>query len=466
MHNRTLRSPRQVARAFLTTPTRLLAAIFVLAGCSDAMAPGSISENNSTETHSRADRTQSATQAAEARSIRIAGQLPGFGGYYFDSDGNLVAYLTDLRQAGTARALLEPLLRGRIADAGQKRSARPEVQFREGRYDFPQLAGWRDRMLGPVLDLEGVVFLDLDEAANRLAVGVDRARFASTQQAVGRLLADLGIPLASTIYVTASAQQGFASSAKSSVSASSTGTLQSYTGDLIAGVQIKPNGLGECTLGPVLQLNGVTRFLTNSHCSPYFWATDRNDMYMPTDWGAFIGEEYYDKGGDSCGFLSSRLCRQSDMAVYTVRVSERRGNIARTTGFAEGSWGVGSIEIDQNNPLFKIVAAEYNHPAVGDLLNKVGRSTGWTRGIVSRTCVERKTDYSDRILRCQDHVYMGAAFGDSGSPVFKVNSDGTAILYGMLWGFDSSTGEVIYGGVLNIHQDLGLSTNMVVTAPY
>ena len=61
---------------------------------------------------------------------------------------------------------------------------------------------------------------------------------------------------------------------------------------------------------------------------------------------------------------------------------------------------------------------------------------------------------------------MGAAFGDSGSPVFKVNSDGTAILYGMLWGFDSSTGEVIYGGVLNIHQDLGLSTNMVVTAPY
>lgn len=64
---------------------------------------------------------QCAERPAESRSFRLARQIPAFGGFSFDDNGNLVAYVTDMTQAERVRASLEPVLRERTTAVGERR---------------------------------------------------------------------------------------------------------------------------------------------------------------------------------------------------------------------------------------------------------------------------------------------------------------------------------------------------------
>ena len=80
-------------------------------------------------------------------------------------------------------------------------------------------------------------------------------------------------------------------------------------------------------------------------------------------------------------------------------------------------------------------------PIVGQTLNKVGRTTGWTRGTVSATCVNTNVFGTNITQLCQGFVNAGVAGGDSGSPVFRVTNapaSGDVSLYGILWGGTSA----------------------------
>ncbi|MBV9775216.1 MAG: hypothetical protein JO040_14780, partial [Gemmatimonadetes bacterium] len=101
--------------------------------------------------------------------VRVQRQLPGFGGYYFDANGDLVVLLTDPAQEPAARALLAGVAADRPRGPG---SAGPAtIRVRRAEFDFATLQGWHER-LNSVLRLEGVSFLDTDEMANRVTVGV------------------------------------------------------------------------------------------------------------------------------------------------------------------------------------------------------------------------------------------------------------------------------------------------------
>ena len=125
------------------------------------------------------------------------------------------------------------------------------------------------------------------------------------------------------------------------------------------------------------------------------------------------------------------------------------GAIAKTTGFNNGSLNIaGQFTITGDG-----VAA------VGDAANKVGRTTGWTQGTVTRTCVDTGVSGSNIVLLCQGFVENDKAQivggGDSGSPVFRIDGGDNVTLLGNLWGGNSSNTLFVYSPIANIESELG-----------
>ena len=89
-------------------------------------------------------------------------------------------------------------------------------------------------------------------------------------------------------------------------------------------------------------------------------------------------------------------------------------------------------------PYFVVSGAEVS--LMGDRVEKVGFSSGWTAGLVTRTCVWMIVEH--RAYPCLDHVELEAAPGDSGGPVFALNNDGTVNARGLLMAGDSA-GQVV-----------------------
>jgi hypothetical protein len=98
---------------------------------------------------------------------------------------------------------------------------------------------------------------------------------------------------------------------------------------------------------------------------------------------------------------------------------------------------------------------------VGQTGNKVGGATGWTQGIVTRTCVNTGVSASNIVLLCQDFVENTVQIvnsGDSGSPVFRINAGDSVTLLGNLWGGNSSGTLFVYSPIANIERELGALT--------
>lgn len=164
-----------------------------------------------------------------------------------------------------------------------------------------------------------------------------------------------------------------------------------------------------------------------------------------------IGQEIRDPvyfTGGACP--AGRRCRYSDSAFARVphpsgpAVSVSRGFIARPT-----SVNTGALTINHTTPHFRVVA-ETSRPVVGETLNKVGRTTGWTRGTVPATCVNINVAGTNITQLCQDFVNARVAGGDSGSPVFRVTNapaSGDVRLYGVLWGGTSAGTQFVFSAI-------------------
>src|SRR5436853_1526487 len=88
---------------------------------------------------------------------RLVATVPGFGGLYLDETGRAAVYLRDVRQRAAADTVL---------------AAYRPIRVLHGEYTYKELGGWFERLSPEVLGLFGVVLVDLDEAKNRLLVGV------------------------------------------------------------------------------------------------------------------------------------------------------------------------------------------------------------------------------------------------------------------------------------------------------
>jgi hypothetical protein len=120
--------------------------------------------------------------------LRVERAAPGFGGMFIDRDSRLTVYLMDGAQLPAARAAIESVFGQAIIPAAGLRAA-------AGQYTVSQLAAWTQQA-ARVMELPGVTLVDLDEARNRVAIGVDHR---SRTQAVQQVLRSMNIPLAAVV---------------------------------------------------------------------------------------------------------------------------------------------------------------------------------------------------------------------------------------------------------------------------
>jgi hypothetical protein len=300
----------------------------------------------------------------------------------------------------------------------------------------PDFALQHQRMRG-LFEIAGVVFTDADETTGRLVVGVmDRG----VDGLIRARLPQLGV--ASQLVDIVETEPIFA-----------VATLRDRHRPVMAGVQIRFSQY-VCSLGYPALREGVQGFVTASHCSTNQGTVDGTSYYQPLNQVAneFIGTETVDPAyrrnvGDC---PRGRKCRYSDanFSLGDPGVAFSLGKIARTTGANNGS-----LQIDGEFSISGEGAA-----TVGSTANKVGRTTGWTQGTVTRTCTDTGVSGTNIVLLCQDFVESSVqlvAGGDSGSPTFRINSSGSVTLLGNLWGGNSSGTLFVYSPVASVKQELG-----------
>ena len=307
--------------------------------------------------------------------------------------------------------------------SGSHAQSRQALEVRHGR-------------LLPLFELAGVVFTDADETSGRIIVGVlDR----DVEGLVRGQLARLGVSSESVDIVETEPIARVA-------------TLRDKVRPIVAGLQIRFSQY-VCSLGFNAALESTAGYVTASHCSTSQGTVDGTEYYQPLNRvpEEFIGTEVADpaffRGG---GCPRGRKCRYSDsnFSAGDSAVGFMMGAIARTTGPNNGSLEiVGEFSISGEGAAL-----------VGQTANKVGRTTGWTQGQVTRTCVNTGVSGSNIVLLCQDFVENNrqiVAGGDSGSPVFRINSSGRVTLLGNLWGGNSSGTLFVYSPIANIERELG-----------
>lgn len=410
-------------------------------------------------------------RAEEVEFFELEREMPGFGGYYYDRDGNLVAVLRDPGQGERARVRLEPKMNlHRDKAAPERRAPRGRVVTHQGKYAFSELARWRDLLTDSVLThVAGVEFTDADERQNRVVVGV---RDAAAQGTVRPVLNRLGIPgdavqfevtggtqIKEHVYTGPRLPSGSAS--LNAATGRITGTLRSQDLAPMGGMQVDWNpyasssldGWTFCTLGFMTTYLGKTAGVTNAHCSADRGRLD-NSAYKYK--GKYLGDELKDpEFGNNCDWMVWQGCKNADANIFGAADAHAAiGYIARPQYFHIGAHDdVQFVVIDTLNPHFEITST--GDTRTGTLVDKVGVRTGWTYGVVERTCVDVSTNANTK-FRCQHLAKYASDNGDSGSPVFYWNGS-TVQFLGIHWGSGWNWGEMYsyYSPDGRIFQDLG-----------
>jgi hypothetical protein len=433
--------------------TWLAAAVLLAAACSDGsnpVAPPQVPDD--------AALRPGTLQQGTDDPVSLARGVRGFGGFFLDPQGQPVVYLTDPAELDAAASALEPFLAARGLD-------RARLQVRRADYDYASLESWFDAVSPEALALPGAVFADLDEASNRIRIGIVRGGSAAE---LHRSLAALHVPDQAVVVQESAPIRQLA-------------TLQERVRPVQGGLMIDFI-LGLCSLGFNALRSNQLSFITASHCTWAQGGVEGTIWYQHT-WldftgadntiGSEVDDPVYFSGGKKRGPRGSgsacprnRVCRYSDASrgLYAIPAADvALGKIARTTG----ENAVNDIELTGSFTITAEHASELF--AIGSTVHKVGMTTGWTSTAVTATCANVNIDGTSITQLCQTLAGLEGAGhpvvvgpGDSGSPVFIKTGDATITLAGILWGGTPEGGLLAFSPLKNVQQELG---DLVVVAP-
>ena len=363
-------------------------------------------------------------------------QVPGFGGFFLDASGEPTIYLA----RGVSRAPAEHALSAYMAARGLSAAA---LHVREARYGWQQLQRWQDAATNGAFSVNGTVYVDNDETTNRVRIGVENIGTAGQVRAAA---ARLGVPVDAVIVDQVAPIVQVAS-------------LQNVVDRPVrAGVQINFPGF-LCSVGFNATSGGQKSFITASHCTTRQGGVENTPYYQPLQSvdGTVIAREVADPAYTrGAGCPGGRTCRYSDAsrAAYVNGANQALGVIARTSGANNGSLEiVGSFAITSDD-----CTTLGGCLIVGNTVNKVGRTTGWTSGAITNTCVNTGVQGTRIVQLCQTFVSAGVGGGDSGSDVFQITSSPNVKLAGVLWGGSSSGNQFVYSPFANVVKELGALT--------
>jgi hypothetical protein len=397
----------------LALPALAAAAALIAGACSESapMDPRNASED--IQLFGKAENPAAhVDNTYDAQLARIAMAVPGYGGHFYDETGALNVVMTAAAQTQSASAVRRTL-GGELASLGVDLAAQP-LRMVPGQYDFAELHAMHQQV-APVLSLGGVVYTDAQERTNRIEIGVENA---AAEAAVLQMLAMMRFPTDAVEIRTGVEPVEYMQ------------TLQQRVRPVAGGLQINFPGF-ICTLGANVrspQVPSVHGFITNSHCTNNQWdgAAGNTPYAQPSGVATCpagdncIGYEEFDApfftNAQNPICPVGRRCRWSDAAGarYLPGIENVFARIYRTTG-------VGSLVIDQANPFYNIVAEAPTNVAVGDSVFKVGRTTGFTRGVTTNSCVNFNIGSQDHYL-CHDWVTGPSGSvggGDSGSATWS-----------------------------------------------
>jgi hypothetical protein len=308
------------------------------------------------------------------------------------------------------------------------------------------------RISPDVMSLPGTVFSDNDERIGKVVIGVsDVGAARGVQNAMARLgvaAGDYEVELTQPVEFKATLQNARFSSG-------------------VAGMQVHFSQY-VCSLGANVDHAGGRGFIINSHCTATQGGTENTQYYQPSSsaYPTAIATEAADPAYSRslAGCPKGKKCRYSDAsrAVYAAGYPSTRGGIAKPAATAPNT---GDLNVDASTTWS--YTGQDNTGAlntIGTVVNKVGRTTGWTQGEITRTCVNTGVSGSTVYLFCQTFVQNrnGATVvsgGDSGSGVWTGSGTG-ATLVGLLWGGSSDNKTFIFSPLKQVQQELG-SVNAV-----
>jgi len=376
--------------------------------------------------------------SADEQMLAIGRDVPGFGGLFVDARGGIHVYVLDpARDGGLAAKALGP--RATVLD---------------GDYRFDELLAWR-YALRSLLSFDGVTTLDVDEARNRVVLGVEPSLGAEARAALATRLTATGIPAGAVVLADIGAVRELPAD-RATAAAVAPATVQGKFRPAPGGVQIVFSGRFVCTLGFNAVLGRDFGFVINDHCTEVRGEPDGTAYSQGIPGDGIIGSEVRDPSFITEGCPVDRRCRMSDSAFarYTKKNLGVLGRVARTT--AQGDVE-GSLRVSPPGSRFTVIGKAPD-PLVGQQAHKVGRTTGWTAGEVVGTCVDANISTNDVTLFCQTFVAAGSGPGDSGSPVFARAGGTQARLMGILWGGGTHPvfGQLfIFSPLSAIEQELG-----------
>jgi hypothetical protein len=407
-----------------------LAAALAFSACTPDQEPTSPTDNTP-------DLARGGVQGPDLPSAAEFDRLvPGFGGFFLSPDGSPTVYLT----RGSSRAPAERVLAGYLSANGLSVAA---VHVLEAQYNWKQLQRWQAGATVAGLAISGAVFVDNDETTNRIRIGVENMGAAGQVRAA---VTRIGIPDAAVVVERVDPIIQVA-------------TLQNVVDRPVrAGVQINFPGF-LCSVGFNATSGTQKSFVTASHCTTKQGGVESTPYWQPlestapTQIATEVADPTYVR--NSAGCPRGRKCRYSDAsrAAYINGANQALGLIARTSGANNGSLDItGSFTISADD-----CATTGGCLAVGTTVNKVGRTTGWTAGGITNTCVNTGVSGTNIVQLCQTFVSAGVGGGDSGSDVFQVTGSSVK-LAGVLWGGNGAGTQFVFSPFGNVTRELGALT--------
>jgi hypothetical protein len=375
-------------------------------------------------------------RGVEDEILRIEAGVPGFGGFYFDRDEwRFAIHVRDAEHEEAALAASRQLASHVVMRLQRDDVSSQDIAVREGRFGFSELVAWSEFLFPKVLTIPGFVAIGADERRNRVLVRVENT---GAQRQVEEILEVLDAPdgvvhveLANRMYAATSL----------------TDRIRPTGG----GIEIiREDGNAQCTHGWTVETgHEEVGFVTAAHCSLYApgSGTPEDVFQGSTSSGDRIGGVHINPAWDvleECEDAASQTwagdCIAADAMFVTSGTVDYR--VARTSSLGTNNQ-TGSLTVDGwwesiDEPFFSVSGLD---------ADKVGRTTGWTRGEIESICINtvvtHPTTASQYLVLCMDWVeFAGVGRGDSGGPVFyPAPANGTINPLGVLVGF-AGEGEV------------------------
>ena len=379
-------------------------------------------------------------------------------------------YLKDVNEGPAAKRALPSLLSEALAGA---RASHPHagIVFKQGTYTFIELARWRDALNAFLMETKRAQWWGIDHAKNGIVIGVLAG---ADSEAIAAMAVELGIP-AGALRFERTARERDEKTRR--ISGPCEGcTLQDSIRPVKGGLRLErpasSNSVYVCTLG-FLALwgdppwdSGDHAFVTNSHCGSQRWAPDSTKWYqnnapLTHAESLSISSIGFEVADASTLCQDGLPCSYADAAIYRSTLGPggwyfRR--IARPVSGCMPSCDPPVLTIDVYYKIWVIVQTEPNI-SVGQLVNKIGQTTGWTQGYVRYINMTSTAPDGGHYLD-QAYADYGDGDGERGAPVLlniQGGTDTTVTLGGI---HRSRTGDGAYAvfspwsGILQMYPGL------------